>query len=475
MSLRSIHPVSLIAALVACVAYATLATVLAHAAQSRAFVVTTDFQTGGMSAIDLVTRAVSVDVASVHKDARARWHGGLIYVLNRFGADNVQILNPATGYSTVRQFSVGNGANPSDIVVVSPTKAYVSAYDRAQLQKWNPATGANLGSIDLSAFADADGLPEADHMARFGRWLFVALQRLDRTQGFIPTDSSLVVVIDTATDTIVDVNPSLPGTQAIVLARTNPVTAFAWDPIGRRFYLGCVGAYGVLDGGIVRIDPATFTDAGVAITEAALQGDVSDIEWHTASHGYAIVSDTNFNTSLVTWNPTTGARLVPLFTPGGFGLADCAINDRGELYVCDNSFVVQGIRIFSTATDLQIAGPLDTGLPPYQVMFDGPFGDVLDVPARPVDALALSEPRPNPARRAVSFRLEVDRQRDVQVEAFDLSGRRVAMIHVGALAAGTHDLRWDLTSGDKRTPPGVYMVRARDGQQQMVQRVLVVE
>ena len=445
----------------------------ADAAQSRAFVVTTDFQTGGMSAIDLATRAVSVDVASVHKDARARWHGGLIYVLNRFGADNVQVLNPAAGFATVRQFSVGNGANPSDIVVVSPTKAYVSAYDRAQLQMWNPATGASLGSIDLSAFADADGLPEADHMARFGRWLFVALQRLDRTQGFIPTDSSLVVVIDTANDTVVDVNPSLPGTQAIVLARTNPVTTFAWDPIGRRFYLGCVGAYGVLDGGIVRIDPAAMSDDGVAITEAALMGDVSDVEWHSATHSYAIVSDASFNTSLITWNPTAGTRLAPLFTPGGFGLADCALNDRGELYVCDNSFVVQGIRIFSAATDLEIAGPLGTGLPPYQVMFDGAFGDVLEVPVRAV-TLALSAPRPNPARGAVSFRLDVDRERNFQVEAFDLAGRRVAVIHEGPLAAGVHDLRWDLTAG-KRTAPGVYMVRARDGQQQMVRRVLIVE
>lgn len=473
MTLRPTLHIALFAA-GAAVAVTAFAAPPVHAAQSRAFVVTTDFQTGGMSAIDLVTRAVSPDVASIYKDARARWHGGLIYVLNRFGADNMQILNPATGYSTVRQFSLGNGANPSDIVVVSPTKAYVSAYDRAHLQKWNPATGTSLGTIDLSAFADADGLPEADHMARFGRWLFVSLQRLDRAHGFVPTDSSLVVVIDTANDTVVDVNPSLPGTQAILLPRTNPVTTFAWDPIGRRFYLGCVGAYGALDGGIVRIDPATFTDDGVAITESALQGDVSDVEWHTATHSYAIVSDTNFNTSLVTWNPTTGTRIAPLFTPGGFGLADCAINDRGELYVCDNSFVVQGIRIFSTTTDLQIAGPLGTGLPPYQVMFDGPFGDVLEVPQRTIATLALSAPRPNPARGLVTFRLDVDRDRDFQVEAFDLAGRRVAKIHQGPLKEGANDLRWDLNTG-KRITPGVYMVRARDGQQEMVQRVLVVE
>jgi len=456
---------------------ATLAAVpAAHAAQTRAFVVTTDFQTGGMSAIDLTSRAVSVDVASVHKDARARWHDGRIYVLNRFGADNVQILNPSAGFTTVRQFSVGNGANPSDIVVTSPTKAYVTVYERAELQRWNPATGASLGSIDLSAFADADGIPEADHMARFGRWLFVALQRLDRNNGFIPTDSSLVVVIDTENDMIVDVNPGLPGTQAIVLARTNPVTTFAWDPIGRQFHIGCVGAYGALDGGIVRIDPETFTDAGVAITEAALQGDVSDVEWHTATHGYAIVSDSDFNTTLVTWNPATGTRIAPLFTPGGFGLADCARNDRGELYVCDNSFVVQGIRIFSTTTDAQIAGPLDTGLPPYQVLFDGLFGDVLDVPAPIAAGFGCSIPRPNPARASVSFMLTMDRARDARVEAFDLAGRRVRMIHDGRLASGVHEVRWDVRDdAGRRVGPGIYLVRARSGRDEIVRRISVVE
>jgi DNA-binding beta-propeller fold protein YncE len=447
-----------------------------HAAQSRAFVVTTDFQTGGLSAIDLATRAVSADVASVYKDARARWYDGRIYVLNRFGADNVQILNPAAGYATVRQFSVGNGANPSDIVVMSPTKAYVSVYQRAQLQKWNPATGTSLGSIDLSAFADADGIPEADHMARFGRWLFVALQRLDQANGFIPTDSSLVVVIDTEADTVVDVNPGLAGKQAIVLARTNPVTTFAWDPVARQFHLGCVGAYGALDGGVVRIDPETFTDAGVAITEAALGGDVSDIEWHTATHGYAIVSDALFNTSLVTWNPSTGTRLATLFTPGGFGLADCARNDRGELYVCDNSFAVQGIRVFSTATDAQIAGPLNTGLPPYQVMFDGSFGDVLDVPVLVAASFACSTPHPNPARGAVTFWLSSDRERDAQVEVLDLAGRRVRVLHQGRVAAGVHEVRWDLRDTVGRLArPGVYLVRARAGRVLVVTKISVVE
>ena len=173
----------------------------AHAAQSRALVLTSDFVTGGLNAINLTTRAVSADVATVHSDARARWAFGRVYVLNRYLADNVQVLD-ASSYATLRQFSLGNGANPSDIVPVSPTKAYVSLYGTPYIQIVNPDAGTLGSTINLSAFADTDGLPEADRMARFGRWLFVALQRLDRNNGFIPTDTSLVAVIDTETDLV---------------------------------------------------------------------------------------------------------------------------------------------------------------------------------------------------------------------------------------------------------------------------------
>ena len=55
-------------------------------------------------------------------------------------------------------------------------------------------TGGTIKTISLSAFADADGNPEADRMVRIGRWLYVSLERL---VNFAPTETSLVAVIDT--------------------------------------------------------------------------------------------------------------------------------------------------------------------------------------------------------------------------------------------------------------------------------------
>ena len=95
---------------------------------ARAFVVTTDFSTGGLSAIDLDTRQVASQVATVHSDATLRVYGRIIYVVNRFGQDNIQVIDPDGSYATLRQFSTGNGSNPQDIVLVSFHKAYVSRY-----------------------------------------------------------------------------------------------------------------------------------------------------------------------------------------------------------------------------------------------------------------------------------------------------------------------------------------------------------
>src|SRR5207302_11115490 len=103
---------------------------------------------------------------------------------------------------------------------------------------------------------------------------------------------------------------------------------------------------------------------------AALGGDIGALAWNGAAHSYAVVSDANFDAHLVSWSATGGTLLATLFTPGGFSLPDCALDDRGELYVCDNRFDAPGVMVWRAGVDTLITGPLDTGLPPQQVVFD---------------------------------------------------------------------------------------------------------
>lgn len=438
---------------------------------AKAFVFETDYSTGSLSAVNTATRVPACDVASPHSDARLRWYNGRLYVINRFGADNIQVVDPAT-YGTLLQFSVGNGANPYDIAFASPAKAYVTRYESANLWIVNPATGAHTGTISLAAFADADGIPEMDHLMMVGPLLFVSLQRVNRNAGFTPTAFSLVAVIDTRTDTLVDCDAAAPGVQAIALALKNPVTAFQFDRATSRLLLGCVGFYGALDGGIERIDPVALASAGVAAREDSLGGDIADVVWRDAAKSYAIVSDASFNTLLVSFSPTTGRRLATVYAPGGFTLGDAEL-DGDQLWVCDGSFSAPGVRVFSTVTDLAVGGAITCSLPPASLVFESASGQVSGVtPQAP--RLALSLPAPNPATGRSLLALTLPAAAHAEVAVYDALGRRVRMLAEGTLGAGVTPLEWRLDdAAGRRVAAGLYLVRARVADETATRRVLV--
>jgi hypothetical protein len=270
---------------------------------------------------------------------------------------------------------------------------------------------------------------------------------------------------------VLDVDPAIPGGQAIVLTGKNPVTTFAIDGVSGRLLVGCAGRYGQPDGGIEWVDPAGFASLGYAITETALGGDVLDFAWNGAAHSYAIVSDASFNTALVSWSAGSGERIGTIFSPGGFSLSDCELNDRGELYLCDNDRLAPGLFVFSTPNDQRVAGPLDTGLPPFQVA----FGDAPDaVPVMP-GPLAFAPPSPNPARGLVRLALALARAGDLRIEVFDTAGRRLHEWALGERPTGPAELEWDLRdAAGLRLRSGVYFVRARLDDISIVRRLVVL-
>ncbi len=459
--------------LLACAALVAPSVTPSRAAETKAFVACSDFSTGSLDVVNLGTRAVSRDVEPIHSDARLRFFGGELYVINRFGQDNVQVVNPATN-QTVRQFSTGNGSNPYDLAFVSATRAYVTRYDRASILIVNPQTGAELGTIDLAAFADADGLPEMDHAVRVDDRVFVSLQRLNRSAGYAPTDSSLVVVIDADADTVLDADPAHAGKQAIRLAAKNPVTAFAFDAASARLLVGCAGVYGATDGAVVALDPVHLTSLGTVATEANLGGDLGDLAWWSATRSYAIVSDAAFNTKLVAWNPTTGLSLGAIASPSGFVLADVELNDRGELYLCNDDFVLGGVSVYAAATGALLAGPLPMSLPPQAVTFDAPSGIVVGAEER-FPSFAFAPPSPNPARSSIAFALTLPEAGDLALEIADVAGRRVATLARGTATAGTHHFEWNLKcEGGGSAPSGVYFACAAIGRERVTRRLVVV-
>jgi DNA-binding beta-propeller fold protein YncE len=340
-------------------------------AGTSAFVVTTDFQTGSFAVFPVLQPdAIARNVERIHSDAVAREHDGLVYVVNRLGGDNIQAIDPMQGYATRWQCSVENGSNPHDIAFAAPNKAYVTRYERATILIVDPTTGpdcANFvrGTVDLSALADADGLPEMDQAVVINGELFVTLQRLDRRNFFAPSGTSLIAVIDVATDAVV-------GT--ITLTGTNPfaeTAGLAPDPVTGKIILPEVGQFGRADdGGIERIDPATRTAEGFFVTEADLGGNVTDVVMVDEHQAYAIVLDTSARSSVIRFDPSTRQVVKTLVQADEF-LVDIARGpDGGTLYLTDRTLRRPGIRRFALADDMEIMpSPLDTGLPPFDIVF----------------------------------------------------------------------------------------------------------
>jgi hypothetical protein len=156
-------------------------------------VVNSDYGSAGSYSYLPVSGSPLRDIATIGSDAVGAFAGNRVAIVNRFGQDNILFLT-----STLQpglQFSVGNGANPYDIVELDAGHLLVSRYGAASLWVVNPGDGSRLSEIDLSAYADSDGVPEMAFMVAAGspRRILIALQRLTN---FAPSDFSSFVVLN---------------------------------------------------------------------------------------------------------------------------------------------------------------------------------------------------------------------------------------------------------------------------------------
>lgn len=336
---------------------------------ARAVVTTTDFETGILATLAAgAPGRVGHPDTPIHSDAVMRTTGGHLIVLNRFLGDNVQVLDPKAGFRTRLQCSTGIASNPHDIAAVAPDKAYVTRYGRPELWIVDPTAPDcqrfRRGTIDLSAFADADGLPEMSQMAFAEGRLFVSVQRLDRARGFRPTGPSRVVVIDPATDAVI-ASVRLTGANAF-----GDASGIVREPETGKLVLGTPGdLYRVGDGGLERVDPATLTADGPFLTEEQVNGNVTDFVLLSPVKGYAVVQARDLRNRLVVFDPSGATPPRDLLTREGF-LPDVALGPDGAVWLADTSQPTPGLRRFDPVTDRPLPPRvLDVGLLPFSIGF----------------------------------------------------------------------------------------------------------
>ena len=397
-------------------------------AQGTGWVLTTDYSTFGRArsyALD-DPWTVSGDLAVIPGDPSGRYHDGLVYVVGRGGANLIQIYNPSAGFTLVREFSIGAGRNPQDIAFDAAGEAYVSCYDQAVLLRVDVTTGTVLDTYDTSGFADSDGLPETAWMTAREGLLYIACQKLDRNNWYEPVGPGALLVFDMGSKTWVDMDGVLPGVQPINLTGADPYTRIEIVGNGEggwNLRVGCVGLYGLKDGGIEDVDPVSGTSLGYVVTEQELGGDVTAFA-STGDDIHVLVSDASFITSLRRFDSTDDSVTI-LATGNGYVYADISWDGDFQLYLADRTLGASGLRVFDTASGAELTtGTLSTGLPPFMFILPG-MGDVSPVFAPVAQSLRLSHPHPNPCNPAADLQIEGRPGQAVRVGVFDLRGRRL--------------------------------------------------
>jgi hypothetical protein len=315
---------------------------------------------GGISVIDLDTLEPSINVALAHDDVTVRWFDGRIWVLNRFGADNIMILD-GSNYQLIKQFSVRPGpnqlCNPHDLVFLDRCRVYLSCFEQASVYVLDPTAPLGdeiVGSIDLSSLADDDGLPESSHMALVDGLVYVAVERLDRSTGWTVAPPSYVAVLDPTTDTLVD---------TIDLAEPNPVGPLVPVPGTADLIVAAGGDWSGGAAGILRIDTAARTSA-LAVSAAELGGLVASFTLGDDGCGHAVImAPGSFETGVVGFclDGTVEACL-----PVGDQQYTAVVQvDDGRLAITTTAYTTPGVRFFDPdgCTELTTA-PIPTGFTP---------------------------------------------------------------------------------------------------------------
>ncbi len=452
---------------------ATLSFAASVSAQTagKVYLTTSDYVSGNTASFDVSTNAFSDNLLGHNQDAYVRTFGKRVFIIEGGDNSNIIALDPEKPGAPLWQYSVGTGSNPHDIVFV-PTagmlKGYVLRYNKPTVWVVNldakKAEDFKIGEIDLSAWKDADGSPEAHLGFYAGGFVYAALQRYDLTA--YSAGEALLVKIDPATDTVVDADTSTPGVQGIPLVKKNPI---AGSLVGATLYLAGT-TYGMTDEGVWSVDLAgpPYTQKVIA-TEKTLGSNVAGL--YVSSHDYGVVSTYNDAWEMVprVMNPSTGQILDPLPVPdagGGMVLAG------GFLYVGSRNKSNPGLYIFRPGDDKTAVRFHPTSLPPLTVAYAGESSPsaVNDEKEAPT-AFTVERPFPNPFNPATTISFALSREAHVVAAVYSATGQKVATLVDSPMTAGRHSVIWRADGMSS----GIWFVRVSDGRAVKTVRAVLVK
>lgn len=332
--------------------------------QTHAVVTTTDFSVGALVTVSLDTHEVQ-EVTAISSDPFVRVDAGLVFLINRWMFDSVRVYEPTNLQQPLVEFSTGAGSNPHDAVLCKGA-IFVSRYDVDSLGVYDLDTGIPLDEIDLSAWADEDGSPEASTLVRKGGTLYVGLQRMIREGSFWPADpdGGGVLEIDCATREVVrswttgpnvSIQPHPQHDDALLLLE--------------GVFMDESGAV-ALDGAIRTLDLDEEAPGAVELDEATVGRNIVSVAADDSGRGLLISADLEEH-HIHSLDLITG-ELEELVATSAY-IPAVRVNDRGEAWVVrrappDDLEAGGGLAVYDLETYEEVAWN-GTNLEPFSIDF----------------------------------------------------------------------------------------------------------
>ncbi|MDR1760729.1 MAG: hypothetical protein LBR60_09445 [Fibrobacter sp.] len=200
--------------------------------KSLVFTFHSDYTSGELRWFSPDSLRLSESSLEFNQDSRLGAIDSLLFVLERYGADNLVLVNPKLlpeASAVVYQKALETGANPSDLVKINSETAWLAQENSSDLLKINMEDGSTNATVDLSDFAYAGALsPNLVDLEISGDTLFALIQRLD---GYDPVIPGMILLLSAKNGSFLD---------SIPLQTTNPSAMALLDG---NIYVSTQGAY----------------------------------------------------------------------------------------------------------------------------------------------------------------------------------------------------------------------------------------
>lgn len=174
-------------------------------------VATGDAGEGALAIIDIDSFGLQDDVARISPDASLFVKDTVLFAAERAGADRVRGWGVGDWDTVYFDVALGAGAEPRSVELCI-NRIWVGMAGRPYLQGYT--WGAeDAGQIDLSSYADADGLPEVESLLLTDGTFYAAVHRHDATGS--AGDDAQVLQIDCPSHSVMRAWPTLGKEPAL--------------------------------------------------------------------------------------------------------------------------------------------------------------------------------------------------------------------------------------------------------------------